>query len=70
MEGDARPLVGIFRHNALDILSMVSLLTRMARAWSDPEAALADAEDWLSLARAYEAEGRITLAVQACEGAL
>lgn len=70
VEGDARPLVGIFRHNALDILSMVSLLTRMARAWSDPEAALADAEDWLSLARAYEAEGRITLAVQACEGAL
>lgn len=69
-EGDARPLVGVFRHNALDILSMVSLLTRVARAWAAPEAALADAEDWLSLARAYAAEGRSGSAIDACLGAL
>ncbi len=70
VEGDARPLVGIFRHNALDILSMVSLLTRVARAWSEPETALAEAEDWLSLARAYAADGKLDLAVVACESAL
>ena len=70
VEGDARPLVGIFKHNALDILSMVSLLTRVARVWSEPETALQHGEEWLSLARAYEADGRTPSAIAACREAL
>jgi uncharacterized protein YprB with RNaseH-like and TPR domain len=69
-EGDARPLEGIFRHNALDILSMVSLVTRLARSWERPEEALAHARDWLSLAKAYERAKRLDRAMVACQAAL
>ena len=69
-EGDARPLEGIFRHNALDILSMVSLVTCMARSWERPDEALAHARDWLSLAKAYERAKRLDRAMDACQAAL
>ncbi|MCB0217435.1 MAG: ribonuclease H-like domain-containing protein [Caldilineae bacterium] len=69
-DGDARPLVGIFEHNALDILSMVSLLSRVARAYRAPDEALAHAEDWFSLARAYERAGEPARALAACRRAL
>jgi uncharacterized protein YprB with RNaseH-like and TPR domain len=69
-DGDARPLVGIFHHNALDILSMVSLLTRVARTYGEPESTLAHAEDWFSLARAYERAAEVERAMAACETAL
>ncbi len=69
-DGDARPLLGIFQHNALDILSMVSLVTRIARAYRDPERALEHAPDWLALARAYEAAGDPGRAIQAYTDAL
>lgn len=69
-EGDARWLAGIFPHNALDILSMVSLVSRMARAYRRPEAALEHAADWLSLAQAYERAGDPARAMAACEDAL
>ncbi len=69
-DGDARPLEGIFRHNALDILAMVSLVSRLARSWAEPDEALAHARDWLSLARAYERAGRLDRAMSACQAAL
>ena len=69
-DGDARPLVGIFEHNALDILSMVSLLSRVARVYRQPDEALAHAEDWFSLARAYERAGEPARALAACRRAL
>lgn len=69
-DGDARPLVGIFHHNALDILSMVSLLARLARIGTAPEEDLHHARDWLSLACAYEARGDWAGVIAACEGAL
>lgn len=69
-DGDARPLVGIFHHNLLDILTMVSLTARLARAWQLPEETLAHGLDWLSLARRYEAAGEPARAIAACEGAL
>lgn len=56
-DGDARPLVGIFEHNALDILTMVSLSARVARSWAHPDRAVAEGLDWLSLGRAAEAVG-------------
>jgi hypothetical protein len=68
--GDARPLVGIFQHNALDILSMVSLLVRIARAYQAPEEDLRHGRDWLSLARAYEAAGEPQRARAAYQAAL
>lgn len=69
-DGDARPLVGIFHHNLLDILTMVSLTARLARAWQAPEDTLAHGLDWLSLARRYELSGDPARAMSACEGAL
>lgn len=69
-DGDARPLVGIFHHNLLDILTMVSLTARLARAWQAPEDTLAHGLDWLSLARRYELSGDPVRAMSACEGAL
>ncbi len=69
-EGDARPLVGVFEHNALDILSMLSLTARMARVYGQPEAGVDHAEDWWSLARAYERAGDPDRAMAACEEAL
>lgn len=69
-DGDARPLVGIFHHNLLDILTMVSLTARLARAWQAPEETLAHGLDWLSLARRYESAGEPARAIAACRGAL
>lgn len=69
-DGDARGLAGIFHHNALDILSMVSLVARMARAYRDPASALEHAPDWLALARAYEAAGDRDRAIQTYTDAL
>jgi len=69
-DGDARPLVGVFHHNALDILTMVSLVARLARAYRDPAAALHHGRDWLSLARIYAAAGDWERVVAACADAL
>ena len=69
-DGDARPLVGIFHHNALDILTMVSLATRVSRSWTHPDHAVAHGVDWLSLARACEAAGAGPRAQAAYEAAL
>jgi uncharacterized protein YprB with RNaseH-like and TPR domain len=69
-DGDARPLVGIFHHNALDILSMVSLVTRVSRACSEPNTVLEHGLDWLSLARMFEVAGERDRVIATCEGAL
>jgi uncharacterized protein len=69
-DGDARPLVSVFHHNALDILSMVSLMTRMARACAEPERALPHAQDWLALACVHETRGAWAEVIAACDGAL
>lgn len=68
--GDARPLVGIFRHNALDILSMVSVLARAADLWRRPEQAAEDPRDWLSLARIHDARKDHAAVIAACRSAL
>ncbi len=68
--GDARPLAPVFEHNQLDILSMVGLVTHLARAYGEPAAALAHGEDWLSLARTYAARGDWRRVIDACGDAL
>jgi uncharacterized protein YprB with RNaseH-like and TPR domain len=69
-DGDARGLVGIFRHNALDVLTMVSLASRLAAIYREPTLASLDPQDWLSLARIYEADGENDRALLTWETAL
>jgi uncharacterized protein YprB with RNaseH-like and TPR domain len=55
--GEARPLRAVFRHNALDILSLVALLAHLGHTISeDPPA---DPDDCVALARWDESEGRL-----------
>lgn len=68
--GDARPLVGVFRHNLFDVLSMVGLAVQLCRAFAAPGSVLRHGRDWLSLARAYETDGERQAVIDACESAL
>lgn len=69
--GDAAPLRPVFSHNALDILSMVSLSTRMAEWLTAPETAeVTHGADWYSLGRCYERLGWIGRAADAYSRAL
>lgn len=69
--GDAGPLKPVFTHNVLDIVSMVSLTTYMARHFAEPEAAgVAHGADWYSLGRCYENSGWADKAEQAYQRAL
>jgi uncharacterized protein len=55
---DARPLVGIFYHNAIDILSLVGLFSHMAFLLHMPHSQeISHAEDTASLARFFESSG-------------
>jgi hypothetical protein len=69
--GNAAPLAPVFTHNALDVLSLVSLTARMATTLADPETAgVAHGADWYSLGRCYEELGWTERAVEAYERAL
>jgi uncharacterized protein YprB with RNaseH-like and TPR domain len=66
--GEARPLRAVFKHNALDILSLVALTAHLGRLWSTlpPE----EPDDCLALARWEESEGRAPEATALYEAAL
>lgn len=69
--GDARPLKPVFTHNALDVLSMVSLTARMAQHLAEPQAArIFHGADWYSLGRCYESLGWTDQAMQAYQQSL
>jgi uncharacterized protein YprB with RNaseH-like and TPR domain len=59
--GETRPLRAVFKHNALDILSLVVLTAHLGRLWSTlpPE----EPDDCLALARWEESEGRALEAI-------
>lgn len=58
--GDASELAGVFYHNLVDVLSMVTLTARLGAIFHDPHAAgCFDALDLLSLGRWYESLGLI-----------
>jgi len=66
--GKAEPLRAVFRHNALDILSLVTLLAHLAHTISgDPPA---HPDDCLALARWDESERRLADAARLYESAL
>lgn len=66
--GEVRPLRAVFRHNALDILSLVVLTAHLGRLWGMP--APEDADDCLALARWEESEGRLLEAIPLYQAAL
>lgn len=73
---DARPLAGVFRHNALDLLSLAALLGRVAavRAVAPDGAAdgaevAAPADELLALGRCLEENGDLASALAAYQGA-
>jgi tetratricopeptide (TPR) repeat protein len=69
--GDGGPLAPVFTHNALDILSMVSLTTRMAECLIAPEVAgVSHGADWYSLGKCYERLGWTSRATDAYQQAL
>jgi uncharacterized protein YprB with RNaseH-like and TPR domain len=66
--GRAGPLRAVFRHNALDILSLVALLAHLGQTIGGGPPA--DLDDCVALARWDESEGRLAEAVQLYEVAL
>jgi uncharacterized protein YprB with RNaseH-like and TPR domain len=53
--GDARPLERVFYHNAVDVISMISLLDHIAHMLADPiHAPIEHALDLFAVARLYE----------------
>ena len=69
--GNAAPLQPVFTHNAIDILSMVSLTARMAQQFAEPETAgVVHGADWYSLGRCFENLGWADQAERAYRRAL
>ncbi len=66
--GEAEPLRAVFRHNALDILSLVTLTAHLASLVGGEVPA--DADDCLALARWDESEGRLADAARLYAAAL
>jgi hypothetical protein len=69
-ERDARPLAGVFYHNAIDVLSMASLLHHAAILLSDPLDCDVPAPDRADMGRWFEDLGQVDLATQLYEQAL
>ncbi|MCB0166583.1 MAG: ribonuclease H-like domain-containing protein [Anaerolineae bacterium] len=61
--GDARPIAGIFYHNAMDIVAMAALLNHMAQLLADPLTAVEHALDLVAVGKLFEALGQIEQAV-------
>lgn len=68
--GDARPLKGVFYHNAMDILSLAALMEHIGHLLADPLNGEAHTLDLVSIARLHEDLGYLDLAAQIYERAL
>ncbi|MBI1881583.1 MAG: ribonuclease H-like domain-containing protein [Chloroflexi bacterium] len=69
--GDARPLKGVFYHNAMDVLAMAALLTHMAQLLADPlDTAIEHGLDVVALGKLFEDLGRLEAAIQLYERGL
>jgi hypothetical protein len=63
--GDARPLKSVFYHNAMDVLSLAALLSHTASLLADPLSdRIEHSEDILAMARLFEEQGQIEMAIQ------
>ncbi len=69
--GDARPLKGVFYHNAMDVVAMAALLTHVAEMLEDPFSEMVEhGLDVIALAKLYEDLGRWERAAQLFEHGL
>lgn len=69
--GDARPLKGVFYHNAMDVLAMAALLTHMAQLLAEPlQTVLEHGLDVVALAKLFEELGQTEAAIQLYERGL
>ncbi len=63
--GDARPLTGVFYHNAMDVLALAALLNHVSHLLEDPlHAKLAHGIDLIGIGKLYEDLGRLDEASQ------
>jgi uncharacterized protein YprB with RNaseH-like and TPR domain len=74
-ERDVRPLVGVFRHNALDLLSLAGLLGRIGAlrlpgASDEPDATTVAVDELLALGRCCAEDGDLPRALDALTAAL
>jgi hypothetical protein len=69
--GDARPLLGIFYHNAMDVLSLAALFGHVAQLLAEPlEGRIAHAVDQVAVGKLYEDLGYVQIAAQLYEEGL
>lgn len=69
--GDARPLKGVFYHNAMDVVAMAALLNHTASMLADPfHEAIQHGLDVIALARLYEDLGQVETAARLFERGL
>jgi uncharacterized protein len=70
-DGDARPLKGVFYHNAMDVVAMAALLNHTARMLEDPfHEGIEHGLDVIALAKLYEGLGRWDTAARLFERGL
>lgn len=70
-DGDARPLKGVFYHNAMDVVAMAALLSHTAGMLADPfHEAIEHGLDIIALARLYEDLGQWDTAARLFERGL
>ena len=68
---DARPLAGVFYHNAVDILSLAGLFSHMAFLLTEPHSEqISHPEDTVALAHFFEASGDTSQAIVLYQNAL
>jgi uncharacterized protein YprB with RNaseH-like and TPR domain len=69
--GDARPLKGVFYHNAMDVVAMAALLNHTASMLADPfHETIQHGLDVIALARLYEDLGQVETAARLFERGL
>jgi len=68
--GDAREMKRVLYHNAVDILSLVTLASRLCRTFADPWANALSGAEFYALGRWYEAEGCLIEAERAYRAAI
>ena len=70
-DGDARPLKGVFYHNAMDVVAMAALLSHTAKMLEDPfHEGIEHGLDVIALAKLYEDLGQWDTAARLFERGL
>jgi len=68
--GDARPLLGVFNHNGMDIVSMAALFEHMSEILEHPNQTSLHSLDVVAVARLYEEHGKLEQAADLYEAGI